>query len=98
MKSPTVSILLPVRNEDKLLPAALESIFSQTLTSWELIAVDDGSTDGTAEILEAASRLDPRVRVFRSGGRGLVAALNEGLKACRAPLVARMDGDDISHP
>jgi glycosyltransferase involved in cell wall biosynthesis len=98
MTEPCVSILLPVRNEEKLLPAALESIFNQTLTSWELIAVDDGSTDGTAEILEAASRLDSRVRVFRSGGRGLAAALNTGLQACRAPLVARMDGDDISHP
>ncbi|HET6421529.1 MAG TPA: glycosyltransferase [Geobacteraceae bacterium] len=98
MTEPSVSILLPVRNEERLLPAALDSIFRQTLTSWELVAVDDGSTDGTAQILEAASRTDTRVRVLRSHGRGLAAALNLGLDACRAPLVARMDGDDISHP
>jgi glycosyltransferase involved in cell wall biosynthesis len=98
MKFPSVSILLPVRNEEKLLPASLNSIFRQTLTSWEFVAVDDGSTDGTADLLAAASRLDPRVHVLRCGRRGLCAALNEGLEYCRAPLVARMDGDDISHP
>lgn len=98
MMFPSISILLPVRNEEKLLPAALDSLFRQTINSWELVAVDDGSTDGTRGILEAASRLDPRVRVLPCGGRGLATALNEGLAACRSPLVARMDGDDISHP
>ena len=98
MSEPWVSILLPVRNEEKLLPAALESIFNQTLKSWELIVVDDGSTDGTAEILEAAARRDSRMRVLHSRKPGLAEALNAGLRACLAPLVARMDGDDISHP
>jgi glycosyltransferase involved in cell wall biosynthesis len=98
MTEPAVSILLPVRNEEKHLPTALASLFRQTLTPWELIAVDDGSTDGTAAILGEASRRDPRVRVMRPSQRGLVAALNAGLDACRAPFVARMDGDDISHP
>ncbi|MDD2336091.1 MAG: glycosyltransferase [Geobacteraceae bacterium] len=93
-----VSILLPVRNEQRHLPAALDSLFRQTLTSWELVAVDDGSTDGTPEILAEAARRDPRVRVLRSRERGLVAALNLGLKDCRSTLVARMDGDDVSHP
>lgn len=98
MAKPAVSILLPVRNEQSHLPAALDSLFRQTLTSWELVAVDDGSTDGTSEILGEAARCDPRVRVLRSGARGLVAALNLGLEACRSSLVARMDGDDVSHP
>ncbi|MGA7827147.1 MAG: glycosyltransferase [Geobacteraceae bacterium] len=95
---PAVSILLPVRNEQRFLPAALASLFRQTLTSWELVAVDDGSTDRTPAILAEAARTDARVRVLRCGERGLVAALNFGLEACRSALVARMDGDDISHP
>lgn len=98
MTEPAVSILLPVKNEEKYLPAALDSLFRQTISSWELIAVDDGSTDGTGAILDQAARSDKRVRVLRPSGRGLVAALNAGLEACRAPQVARMDADDISHP
>lgn len=98
MNSPRVSILLPVRNEERLLPAALASLFRQTFSDWELIAVNDGSTDATGAILDAAAASDPRVRVLHRPSEGLVAALNTGLEACRAPLVARMDGDDICHP
>ena len=98
MRSPKVSILLPVCNEARHLPDALESIFRQSMTAWELVAVDDFSTDGTRAILAQASRRDSRVRVLPSPGRGLVVALNAGLAECRTPLVARMDGDDISHP
>jgi glycosyltransferase involved in cell wall biosynthesis len=98
MAPPPVSILMPVRNEERFLPAALESIRRQTLHDWELVAVDDGSTDATAAILHAAAGSDPRIRVLRTATRGLVAALNAGLEACRSPLVARMDADDISHP
>jgi glycosyltransferase involved in cell wall biosynthesis len=98
MFQPHVSIILPVRNEEKLLPAALSSIRRQTLTDWELVCVDDGSIDSTPIILAEAARQDKRIRIFSTGGRGLVAALNDGLAACRGELVARMDGDDISHP
>ena len=95
---PRVSILLPVRNEERFLPAALASLMRQSCTDWELVAVDDGSTDSTPAILAAAAAGDRRVRVLPSPGRGIVAALNAGLAVCRAPLVARMDGDDICHP
>lgn len=98
MSTPCVSILLPVRNEERLLPAALDSLFRQTLTDWELVAVDDGSTDATGDILAAAADGDPRIRVLHRPAEGLVAALNAGLRNCRAMLVARMDGDDICHP
>lgn len=98
MPCPAVSILLPVRNEERYLPAALSSITRQTFEDWELVAVDDGSTDSTPRILKAAAGRDPRIRVLQPGDRGLVPALNAGLEACRAPLVARMDADDISHP
>jgi len=98
VNTPAVSILLPVRDEERFLPAALDSIFRQTLTAWELVAVDDGSRDTTPAILAAAARRDPRVRLLHPSSRGLTTALNAGLEACRAPLVARMDADDISHP
>lgn len=90
---------MPVRNEECYLQAALDSLYRQTLASWELIVVDDGSSDRTAAILAGAVRKDRRVRVIRrEGGGGLVAALNAGLEACRTPLLARFDGDDICHP
>lgn len=98
MKSPAVSVLLPVRNEERFLPAALASLARQTLGDWELVAVNDGSSDATGAILDAAAASDPRLRVLHLPPTGLVAALNAGLAACRAPLVARMDGDDICHP
>ncbi|MCM0082251.1 glycosyltransferase [Geomonas sp. Red32] len=96
--SPYISVVMPVRNEERYLEAALDSLFRQTVDDWELIAVDDGSTDRTGAILEAAAHRDPRVRPLRREGGGLVAALNAGMALCRGELVARMDGDDISHP
>lgn len=95
---PRISILMPVRNEERYLHAALNSLYRQTLAEWELLVVDDGSSDATASILAQAARSDERVRVIRRTGGGLVAALNAGLEACRGPLLARMDGDDICHP
>jgi len=95
---PRISILMPVRNEASYLPSALSSLAHQTLHSWELVVVDDGSSDSTPAILSAAARDDSRIRVIRRKGGGLVAALNAGLEICRAPLLARMDGDDICHP
>jgi glycosyltransferase involved in cell wall biosynthesis len=95
--TPAVSILMPVRDAAPFLPAALESIFRQTFRDWELVAIDDHSTDRTPEILAEAAA-DRRVQVVRPERPGLVNALNTGLSRCRAPLVARMDGDDVSHP
>jgi glycosyltransferase involved in cell wall biosynthesis len=95
---PSVSILMPVRNEATFLPAALRSLSQQTLRTWELVVVDDGSSDATPAVLAAAARNDSRIRVLRRVGGGLVAALNSGMTACRAPLLARMDGDDVCHP
>jgi len=95
---PAVSVLLPVRDAAPTLDAALESVLGQTRPDLELVAVDDGSDDGSGQRLEAWARRDPRVRVLRRPPRGLVPALHEGLGHCRAPLVARMDADDLCHP
>lgn len=95
---PAISILMPIRNEEHYLRATLDSLYRQTCHDWELIAVDDGSNDRTPSILAEATCRDQRVHVIRREGGGLVAALNSGLLACRAPLLARLDGDDICHP
>lgn len=95
---PLVTFLLPVRNEARYLPTTLRSLQRQTVPDWELIAVDDGSSDATAAILDAAAAHDVRIRVLHLPPTGLVGALNAGLAACRTELVARIDGDDICHP
>ncbi len=95
---PTVSVLLPVRNATPWLAECLASLARQSLTDHEVVAVDDGSDDGSGELLDRRAAADPRIRVIHRPTRGLVAALNHGLDRCRAPLVARMDADDISHP
>lgn len=95
---PAVSVLLPCYNAAETLEEALHSLAAQTFTDFEVVAVDDGSTDETPAILQAWARRDPRLQVVVRPHSGVVAALDAGLRACRAPLVARMDGDDRAHP
>jgi glycosyltransferase involved in cell wall biosynthesis len=97
VKIPRVSVLLPVRNAAETLPECLASLAGQTLEDHEVLAVDDHSADGSRSILEGAARADPRVRLLDNPGRGLVAALGAAAAAARAPLLARMDADDVSH-
>ena len=91
-----VSVVLPVRDGARYVRAALDSVLGQTLEDLEVIVVDDGSTDETPSILGAYD--DARLRVVGRPARGLVPALNEGFALARAPLVARMDADDVSAP
>ena len=99
MPRPLVSVLLPVCNAAATVARAVESIRRQTFTDWELIAVDDGSTDGTAGVLKELSRVEPRLRVFTRPHEGIVSALNAGLAETRSgALIARMDADDESFP
>ena len=87
---------MPVWNGQAYLEESINSIFGQTFSNFELIVVDDGSTDGTAKIL--ASSHDPRLRVFRLEHAGIVMALNFGIAQARGDWVARHDADDISLP
>jgi len=98
IEDPLVSVLLPVRDAGCALVQALRSLTRQTLHAIEIVAVDDGSADGSGQVLDDWARADERVRVIHTPPGGLVAALNTGLEACRAPYVARMDADDVSHP
>ncbi len=93
---PRVSVLLPVRDAAATLDACLDSLAGQTLADHEVVAVDDGSRDGSGERLLARAAADPRLRVRRTPPRGLVSALNLALAEARAPLVARMDADDVA--
>ena len=98
MDRPAVSVLLPVRDAEPFLSDCIASLDRQTSSDFEVVAVDDGSEDGSGDALDAWGARDRRVSVHHLPPSGLVAALNAGLELCRAPLVARMDADDISHP
>lgn len=98
MRTPRVSVLLPVRDGLPHLGTCLDGIARQRIADLEVIAVDDGSTDGSAELLDRRAAEDRRLRVLHRPPSGLVASLNAGLAAARAPLVARQDADDVSHP
>jgi glycosyltransferase involved in cell wall biosynthesis len=94
-----ISVLLPARDAAATLSSALDGVLAQRgPPPFEVVCVDDASRDATPAILDRFARADPRVRIVRGAGRGLVAALNVGLAACRGDLVARMDADDLVHP
>lgn len=94
---PAVAVLMPVRDAAATLEACLDSIQAQSFTDFELLVVDDASTDDSRALVAARAGPDPRIRLLDAPRRGLVACLNEGLARARAPLVARMDGDDLMH-
>ena len=98
MKSPAISIVMPFRNAGRTIAATLCSITAQSERDFELIAVDDGSTDQSAAIAREAAARDVRIALITAQGRGLVAALNAGIAAARSDLIARMDADDEMHP
>ena len=93
-----VSVLMPCYNAQETVDDAVRSITEQTLRSFELIAVDDGSSDGTLDQLQNWASRDSRIRVLSLSHAGIIEALNAGLVACTAGLIARMDADDHSHP
>ncbi|HSJ15710.1 MAG TPA: glycosyltransferase [Longimicrobiales bacterium] len=95
---PRVSVLMPCRDAAAHLAEALDSILAQTFADFELIAVEDGSRDGTGMLLRRYARRDDRVRVLPAAGAGIVAALRQGLAAARGEIVARMDADDVADP
>ena len=95
---PKVSVLLPVWNGEAFLEQAIDSVLGQTLSSFELIVIDDGSSDRSAAIAEGFTSRDDRVRTLRRPHEGLSASLNAGIAAARGDYVARMDADDVSVP
>jgi len=94
--APTVSVVLSVRNGGSDLPKALGTILNQTFSDFELIAINNGSTDGTRGFLDQLT--DPRVRVYHQEDQGLAAALNRGISLARGRYIARQDHDDWALP
>lgn len=93
-----ISVVLPVYNGARFLAQAMDSLLGQTFREFEVVAVDDGSTDDTPAILDRYAKFDPRVRVVRGDHAGISAALNRGIAAARFDWIARMDADDVAHP
>jgi glycosyltransferase involved in cell wall biosynthesis len=94
----SVAIVIPAYNAKSTLGATISSVLNQTLADFELIVIDDGSSDTTYEIAQAFARQDGRVKAARQANRGLAEARNAGIRASSAPLVAAIDCDDIWHP
>lgn len=93
---PAVSVVMSVYNGERFLREATDSILRQTLENFELIVVDDGSTDHSRQVLAAVD--DRRLTVLEQSHEGLATALNRGVDRARASLIARMDSDDVSRP
>ena len=92
------TVLIPFRNAEKTLAETLDSVRVQTNPNWEMLLVDDHSTDSSGNLaLEYAAR-DERIRVLTHPGKGIVDALNRGIQEVRSPWVVRMDADDRCHP
>jgi glycosyltransferase involved in cell wall biosynthesis len=95
---PQLSVVLPVYNAEHDVAEALESVLGQTYADFEVLVLNDGSTDASRAIVARYADADPRIRVIERGRRGLVVTLNDGLAEARAEYVARMDADDIAMP
>jgi glycosyltransferase involved in cell wall biosynthesis len=91
-----ITVLMPAFNAEHHIAAAIESVLSQTFTQFELLIINDGSTDRTVQIIQSFN--DPRIRVHSQENTGIAAALNKGLQLANADIIARFDADDFCYP
>ena len=92
--TPSISVLMPVRDARETVEAAIASVQAQTIADWELVIVDDGSQDGTLELLRKIAASEPRIVLIEQEPKGIAEALTRGLASCRGEFVTRMDADD----
>lgn len=97
-RPPTVSVVMTVYNTVRYLPEAIDSILSQTYRDFEFIIIDDGSNDGSTDVIRDYAARDPRIRMSSRPNTGIVKAANEGLAMAGGTYIVRMDSDDISEP
>jgi len=96
---PRVSVTIPVYNAERFISETIESVISQTYTDWEIVAVDDGSKDGSLEILRAfEKRLPEKIRVFSKKNSGVALARNTGIEGSKGEYIALLDHDDLWMP
>ena len=93
-----VSIIMPAYNSEKYVSQAIESVINQTFSEWELIIVDDGSTDQTGKIIDEFSKKDSRIKVFHQSNKGVSSARNYALERVTGDYVTFLDSDDVYHP
>lgn len=98
MNAPKVSVILPCYNAAETLEESLESLAAQSLQDFEVLAVDDGSTDSTGSILDAWAKRDSRFKHISQPHAGVISASNVGMRGALSPYIARMDADDRAHP
>ncbi len=98
MQKPLVSILTPFKNTDCFLTDCLNSVITQTYTHWELIIVDDSSSDNSYKIVEEFAKKDSRIKLLRNSGKGIINALQLAFNHSQGNLITRMDSDDIMRP
>ena len=98
MQNGKVSIIIPFKNTAHYLPECLDSIVNQSYTDWEVLAVNDNSTDESYELLTSYSNKDERIKVFQNKGSGIIPALQTGYAKSNGAFVTRMDSDDIMRP
>ncbi|MFM5906545.1 MAG: glycosyltransferase [Novosphingobium sp.] len=98
MNSPAITVAMSVYNGERFLAPAIESVLAQTFTDFEFLILDDGSRDSTRSIIEDHARRDSRIRPIIRENKGLIVSLNQMVADARAPLIARMDADDICLP
>ena len=95
--NPSISILLPVYNDSSYLVRAVTSMRRQTCQEWELLLLDDGSTDDSPELIDSLAREEPRIRPVHLPHRGIAATLNAGIERATGRYIARMDADGDGH-
>lgn len=98
MQNPRVSILIPFKNTAHFLSECLDSILEQSYSNWEVLAVNDHSEDGSLDLLTIYTQKDPRIKVFKNEGNGIIPALRTAYKKCSGDFITRMDSDDIMKP
>ena len=96
MQTVTVSVIMPAHNRETFIRDSIDSVLAQTFTDFELIVVDDGSTDTTAAIVD--SYTDPRIRLIRQPNQGVSVARNTGLEAAQGEFITFLDSDDLYYP
>jgi GT2 family glycosyltransferase len=98
LSSPAISVAMSVYNCEAYLVLAIDSILQQSFTDFEFLILNDGSTDGSRAIIDHYAALDSRIRPIHRENKGLIISLNQLVTEAKAPLIARMDGDDIARP